>query len=207
MRTMPPALGEPGRKAVVTPLRRPPVRQSIVVRAPQRRTFDTFVRTIGAWWPVQPFSSGKDQVRAVTVERRGGGRVYETWADGTQVTWGELLAWEPPERFVMTWTLTQVATEVELTFAALGPRLTRVAVEHRGWEALTEEQLGEDCALPGGYTGGSYAAGWALILGRLGAALGLAGPRPRDGGTRPGAIGGFRGVVPPGQHETEGGPA
>jgi hypothetical protein len=47
-------------------------------------------------------------------------------------------------------------------------------VEHRGWEALTEEQLGEDCALPGGYTGGSYAAGWALILGRLGAVLGLA---------------------------------
>jgi uncharacterized protein YndB with AHSA1/START domain len=108
------------------------------------------------------------------VERRRGGRVYETWADGTEVTWGELLAWEPPERFVMTWTMTPAATEVELTFAALGPRLTRVAVEHRGWEALTEEQLGADCALPGGYTGGSYAAGWALILGRLGDVFGLA---------------------------------
>jgi uncharacterized protein YndB with AHSA1/START domain len=188
IRTMPPALDEPGyraavtppasaergHRAVVTPLRRPPVRQSVVVRAPQRRTFDTFVRTIGAWWPVQPFSSGKDRVRAVTVERRRGGRVYETWADGSEVTWGELLTWEPPERFVMTWTMTPAATEVELMFAALGPRLTRVTVEHRGWEALTEEQLGEDCALPGGYTDGSYAAGWALILGRLGAVLGLA---------------------------------
>ena len=174
MRTMPPALDEPGRRAVVTPLRRPPVRQSVVVRAPRRRTFETFVRTIGAWWPVQPFSAGKDQVRDVTVERRAGGRVYETWADGTEVTWGELLAWEPPERFVMTWRMTPAPTEVELTFAALGPRLTRVAVEHRGWEALTDSQLGEDCALPGGYTGGSYAAGWALILGRLGDVLGLA---------------------------------
>ena len=96
MRTMPPALDEPGHRAVVTPLRRPPVRQSVVVRAPQRRTFDTFVRTIGAWWPVQPFSAGKDRVRAVTVERCRGGRVYETWADGTVVTWGELLAWDPP---------------------------------------------------------------------------------------------------------------
>jgi uncharacterized protein YndB with AHSA1/START domain len=187
MGTMPPALGdpgsraaspaapeEPGRRAVVTPLRRPPVWQSVLVRAPQRRTFDTFVRTIGAWWPVQPFSAGKDQVRTVTVERRTGGRVYESWADGTEVAWGELLAWEPPERFVMTWTLTPAPTEVELTFAAVGPRLTRVCVAHRGWEALTDEQLGEDCALPGGYAGGSYATGWALILGRLGAVLGLA---------------------------------
>jgi hypothetical protein len=171
---MSPVPGDPGRRAVVTPLRRPPVRQSVVVRAPQRRTFDTFVRTIGAWWPVQPFSAGKDQVREVTVERRAGGRVYETWADGTEVTWGKLIAWEPPDRFVMTWTMTPAPTEVELTFTALGHRLTRVAVEHRGWEALTEEQLGEDCVLPGGYTGGSYATGWALILGRLGTVFDLA---------------------------------
>jgi uncharacterized protein YndB with AHSA1/START domain len=174
MRTMSPALGEPARRAAVTPLRRPPVRQAVVVRAPQRRTFEVFVRTIGAWWPVQPFSAGQDQVRDVTVERRTGGRVYEAWADGTEVTWGELLAWEPPDRFVMTWTMTPAATEVELTFTALGPRLTRVAVEHRGWKALTERQLGEDCALPGGYAGGSYDAGWALILGRLGTVLRLA---------------------------------
>ena len=174
MRAMAPAPGDPGRRAVVTPLRRSPVRQSVVVRAPQRRTFDTFVRTIGAWWPVQPFSAGKAQVRAVTVERRRGGRVSATWADGTEVTWGELLAWEPPERFVMTWTMTPAPTEVELTFTALGPRLTRVAVTHRGWEALSDEQLGADCALPGGYAGGAYATGWALILGRLGAVLGIA---------------------------------
>jgi uncharacterized protein YndB with AHSA1/START domain len=174
MRTMSPMPGDPGRRAAVTPLRRPPVRQSVVVRAPQRRTFDTFVATIGAWWPVQPFSAGKDQVREVTVERRAGGRVYETWADGTEVTWGELLAWEPPDRFVMTWMMTPAPTEVELTFTALAYRLTRVAVEHRGWEALTEEQLGEDCALPGGYTGGSYATGWALILGGLGTVFDLA---------------------------------
>ena len=172
MKTMPPALGDPGRRGFVTPLRRPPMRQSVVVRAPQRRTFDTFIRTIGAWWPVQPFSAGKDRVRKVTVERWVGGRVYETWADGTEVTWGELLAWEPPDRFCMTWLMTPAPTEVELTFTALGPGLTRVAVEHRGWEALTEEQASEDCALPGGYTGGSYALGWARILGCLADAIG-----------------------------------
>ena len=95
---------------------------------------------------------------------RPGGRVYESWDDGTQVDWGTLRAWEPPERFVMSWNITSVTTEVELQFTALGPALTRVAVEHRGWEALTEEQLAADCALPGGYAGGSFERGWARIL-------------------------------------------
>jgi uncharacterized protein YndB with AHSA1/START domain len=157
-------------RATVVPLRRPPVRQSTVVRSDLQHTFDVFVRTIGIWWPVNPFSAGKDRVRDVTIEPRAGGRVYEIWQDGTEVTWGELLAWEPPERFVMTWTMTPVPTEVELTFRALGPALTQVAVEHRGWEALSDEQLAEDCALPGGYVGGSYAAGWTRILARMVAA-------------------------------------
>ncbi|MBV9855376.1 MAG: SRPBCC domain-containing protein [Streptosporangiaceae bacterium] len=154
----------------MTALRRPPVRQSTLVRCGRRHTFDTFVRTIGAWWPVTPFSAGQDRVRDVTFERRVGGRVYETWADGTEINWGTLLAWEPPERFVMTWNVTSVATEVELTFAELGPALTRVAVEHRGWEKLSDEQLARDCALPGGYLGGAFGKGWARILGCLTAA-------------------------------------
>jgi Activator of Hsp90 ATPase homolog 1-like protein len=155
---------EPAGRPVVTALRRPPVRQSTLVRASAQHTFGTFVTRMGAWWPVQPFSAGKDRVRDVTVEQRQGGRVYETWDDGTEVDWGALVAWEPPERFVMTWTGTPATTEVELTFTALGPALTRVTVEHRGWDALTDEQLSTGCALPGGYTSGAYSQGWATIL-------------------------------------------
>jgi uncharacterized protein YndB with AHSA1/START domain len=173
-KTPEPAAGRgPG---TVTTLRRPPVRQSTVVRSDVRHTFDVFVRTIGTWWPVDPFSAGKDLIRDIVIEQRTGGRVYEAWADGTEVDWGELLAWEPPARFVMTWNLTPVPTEVELSFVALGPALTRVTVEHRGWEALTDEQLAENCALPGGYAGGSYSAGWTQILSRLAAAIGPADP-------------------------------
>jgi len=161
----------PANRQVVTALRRPPVRQSTVVRAGARHTFDTFVTTIGAWWLVQPFSAGKDRVRDVTVEQRQGGRVYETWDDRTEIDWGTVTEWEPSERFTMTWTGTPATTEVELNFAVLGPNLTRVTVEHRGWEALTDEQLAEDCALPGGYSSGSYARGWATILARLARAV------------------------------------
>ena len=158
------ASDEQAGRSGVTALRRPPVRQAVLVRASLQHTFVSFVTTIGAWWPVQPFSAGKDRVRDVTVEQQLGGRIYEMWDDGTEVDWGTVTAWEPPRRFVMTWTGTPVATEVEFTFAALGPALTRVAVEHRGWEALTDEQLAEDCALPGGYSSGAYAAGWTTIL-------------------------------------------
>lgn len=163
-------MGAPERSKVV-PLRRAPVRQATVVRSDVAHTFDVFVRTVGVWWPVAPFSAGQDRVRDVTVEPRTGGRVYETWRDGTEVTWGELLAWDPPHGFTMTWNNTPVPTEVELTFTALGPALTRVAVEHRGWEALSDSQLAEDCALPGGYSSGAYSAGWETILGRFGAAV------------------------------------
>jgi hypothetical protein len=155
---------DPERTTVIRGLQRPPVRQSTTVRSDRDHVFDTFVRTIGAWWPATVFSVGKELVCDVTIEPRTGGRVYETWTDGGAVEWGEVIAWEPPVRFVMTWTGTPRTTEVEFTFVALGPALTMVRVEHRGWEALTEEELETDCALPGGYRSGAYATGWERIL-------------------------------------------
>ncbi len=154
----------------VTRLRRPPVWESTLVRSDDAHTFDVFVRTIGAWWPLQPMSFGRERVRDVTFEARAGGRVYEIWDDGTTVEWGRVSVWEPPSRFVMSWLSTPEPTEVELTFEVLGPRLTRVSVEHRGWEALTEEQLAQDCAAPGGYRSGAYSRGWAHVLALLTAA-------------------------------------
>ncbi|NEK56528.1 hypothetical protein GCU56_01390 [Geodermatophilus sabuli] len=166
--------------ATVLPLRRPPIRQSTVVGSDRAHTFEVFVATIGAWWPVEPFSAGGDRVREVTFEQRLDGRVYETWADGTTVDWGTVLAWEPPARFAMSWLVTGAATEVELTFTALGAARTLVAVEHRGWEALSDAELSADCALPGGYTGGAFTQGWATILGSFAASFGSP-PTPSPG--------------------------
>ena len=71
-----------------TALRRPPVRQSVLVRTDVARMFRSFVTTIGTWWPVQPFSAGKDRIRAITIEKEVHGRVFETWDDGTEIDWG-----------------------------------------------------------------------------------------------------------------------
>ena len=148
--------------------RRPPVRQATLVRRDVVHTFSSFVGTIGQWWPLRPMSADPGRAVDVVFEQRVGGSVYERWDDDTTVVWAEVAAWEPSRRFVLTWLMTSAATEVELRFKPLGPALTRVEVEHRGWEALSETDLAKDCALPGGgYLGGSYNTGWSLILDRF----------------------------------------
>src|SRR5260370_7772693 len=132
--------GEGQVPGTVTALRRPPVRQSVLVRSDQWHTFDTFVDTIGIWWPVTPFSAGKDRVRDVTFERRQGGRVFETWQDGTEVDWGEVLVWEPPARFVMTWNMAAAVTEVELTFFSVLPALPRAPAHPPPRQPPTDHQ-------------------------------------------------------------------
>ena len=144
----------------VTPMRRPPIRQSTTVRAGRAHTFDVFVDALDQWWPLRTHSLGNERVTSVTVERRAGGRVYETWDDGQQRIWGTLLAWEPPSRFVLTWDIvTPRVTEVELRFRELAPSLTRVDLEHRGWDKLTDADFD---ALRERHD--SYANGWAMIL-------------------------------------------
>lgn len=80
-------------QSAVVPLRRPPIRQSAVVRR-DLTPFDVFVDTIGSWWPLRPYSVGGERVRDVVVERQPGGLVYEVWADGTTIPWGRLLVWD-----------------------------------------------------------------------------------------------------------------
>jgi hypothetical protein len=143
----------------VRPLKRPPIRQQTIVRSDVKHTFDVFTNEIGAWWPTRPYSIGGEKVVAALVEPRIGGRVYETWSDGHEADWGHVIAWDPPNLFGMTWEILAAVTEVELRFTALGPAVTRVELEHRGWEKLSEDELRAATSVLGGYE-----AGWAQIL-------------------------------------------
>lgn len=143
----------------------PPIRRSVLVRSDRPHVFDVFVREIGQWWPTRPLSlGGAERVAKVLVEQCLDGRVYEVWHDGTEADWGRVVAWEPPERFAMTWEITSrqeggATTEVELRFLDLGPSLTRVELEHRGWDRLSAAVA---CAHEEG-----YGAGWDLVLDHL----------------------------------------
>jgi uncharacterized protein YndB with AHSA1/START domain len=143
----------------------PPIRQSVLVRSNAEHTFTVFIRDIGLWWPTRPFSMGTRPVRQVVFQQRLGGRVYEVADDGTETTWGEVLCWEPPHRFRMTWEAFPAVTEVEVRFKPLGPALTRVEVEHGGWDRLTPDEVAE-CANAGDVSGG-----WQIILAAFAAAV------------------------------------
>lgn len=152
----------------VSATRRPPVRQSITVAASRSHTFTTFTERLAEWWPLDPFSfGGSAQIATVTLQAEAGGRVLEHWHDGTTHAWGTLLTWDPPAGFTMTWNITGEPTEVELRFVAIEDQLTRVDLEHRGWERLTPAQLEASCAVPGGYAGGAFNRGWSIILSSL----------------------------------------
>ncbi|GAA4557443.1 SRPBCC domain-containing protein [Pseudonocardia xishanensis] len=143
---------------------RPPIRRTVEVAADREKTFRVFVDRLAEWWPLDPFSrGGSARIAAVSVDRRVGGTVTEHWHDGTTHDWGTLLAWDPPAGLTMTWTITGTPTEVELRFTEADGR-TLVDLEHRGWDRLGPAELGEDCAVPGGYTGGAFTRGWATIL-------------------------------------------
>jgi hypothetical protein len=134
-----------------------PVEQSITVRSGIEHTFDVFVRRLHEWWPTHTHSLGLDRVRQVVFEEQVGGRVYEVWDDGDERTWGTVLVFDRPHRFRITWDIAS-GTEVDVTFRSLGPALTRVGLEHSGWERLTVDQLATATRR------GSYDEGWAKIL-------------------------------------------
>lgn len=158
---------EPADDSNVLPFARPPIRQSTVVNGACERAFDVFVRRIAEWWPLVPFSRGHHRVRSVDIEERVGGQIVERWDDGTTWVWGDVLTWDEPSSFVMTWNVTGTPTVVELRFARIADTLTRVELEHRGWEHLSEAELGDECAVPGGYFGGAFHTGWQEILSRF----------------------------------------
>jgi uncharacterized protein YndB with AHSA1/START domain len=144
-----------------------PIRRSVTVRCDQERAFRLFTEEIGTWWPVEFHSRAVDdfegqdlKVEGVEFQTVVGGQVLEHLSNGQTLPWGDVVAFEPPVRFVLSWHPSfseRPPTEVEVRFTALGPD-TLVELEHRGWELLgpdAERLLA------------SYAEGWVPTLERF----------------------------------------
>jgi uncharacterized protein YndB with AHSA1/START domain len=122
-----------------------PVRKSVRVEAALAHAFEVFTAGMGNWWPRQ-MKIVNAPLKTVVVEPRVGGRWYERGEDGVEANLGTILAWEPPNRVVMSWEINQhwqpdaaVRAEVEVKFIADGPDVTIVEVEHRKLEELGAE--------------------------------------------------------------------
>jgi hypothetical protein len=144
------ALGSPARV----------IRQFTHVRVRSRCAFLTFTRDLASWWPVLPYSAGQSRVQRVQLDPHVGGHIREIWHDGRQVSWGEVIVWEPPTRVLLGWAPDSTSTEVEFVFSSLNATLTRVAVVHRVPEPVLRRAV--DRSMPGGFR--ASAASWSRIL-------------------------------------------
>ena len=139
------------------------VHTSIVVSAPVERAFSVFTEGIGSWWsPDHHILEG--ELAEMVFEPRVGGHVYDRGVDGSECRWARVLAYEPPNRFVIGWDINtrwkletdpDRTSEVEVRFVAEGADRTRVELEHRnldrhgdGWEGM-RDSVGSPEGWPG----------------------------------------------------------
>ncbi len=138
------------------------VRREITVQAPPERAFAVFTERFDSWWPRSHKIGAADMAEAI-LEPRAGGRWYERDADGSECDWGEVLAYDPPRRLVLSWHLNGEwaydpdpahASEIEVTFTGAGDG-TRVELVHRHFErhGATAEALREAVGGEGGWNG------------------------------------------------------
>jgi uncharacterized protein YndB with AHSA1/START domain len=135
--------------------------RSVTIERPLDEVFALYTQRAATWWPFQAGASHNPREAVnLTYEPRPGGRVYETWRDGTEVVWGHVLSWDAPRRFSYSYRpfADERLTEVELSFEAVSEARTQVRVQHRGWEAH-----GQD----GVQRSDGYNNGWKRNLERL----------------------------------------
>jgi uncharacterized protein YndB with AHSA1/START domain len=143
------------------------VRTSIAVEAPVERAFSVFTEGIGSWWsPDHHILEG--ELAEMVFEPRVGGHVYDRGVDGSECRWARVLAYEPPNRVVISWDINtrwqlegdpEKTSEVEVRFIPEGSDRTRVELEHRnldrhgrGWEQM-RDAVGSPEGWPAGLRG------------------------------------------------------
>lgn len=129
------------------------VKSSIEVEAPIERAFKVFTEDFGKFKPAE-HNLLAASIAETVFEPRVGGYVYDRATDGSECRWARVLAYEPPNRVLLTWNISprwQIETdpdkvsEWEVRFTALSAQRTRVEIEHRklhrhgdGWQGVRD---------------------------------------------------------------------
>ncbi len=137
------------------------VNRSITVQAPPERAFAVFTEGFDSWWPRGHHIGSADMAKAV-IDPYAGGRWYELGEDDSRTDWGDVLAYDPPHRLVLTWHIggtwsleasPENFSEIEVTFTPEGDG-TRVELAHRHLERHTAAaSLAESVGGDGGWNG------------------------------------------------------
>jgi uncharacterized protein YndB with AHSA1/START domain len=117
-----------------------PLTLSLDLACSVEHAFMVWTSRIGSWWPADHTVSGRPE--SVVLQSGVEGRIFERTPEGVEHDWGRVTTWDPPTRLAYTWHLGRdhrEATDVEIRFLARGDALTRIEIEHRGWERLGVE--------------------------------------------------------------------
>jgi uncharacterized protein YndB with AHSA1/START domain len=137
-----------------------PVEKTLLVAASPQKAFDVFTAGFDRWWP-RSHSIGEAPLKTAVLEGRAGGRWYGLLENGREAEWGDVLAWDPPNRLLLAWRIgadwkydPALLTEVEVVFTAEGEG-TRVNLEHRLLENMGAEGEGARASFDsdGGWSG------------------------------------------------------
>jgi uncharacterized protein YndB with AHSA1/START domain len=144
------------------------VRAEVVVDAPLERAFSVFTEDFGSFKP-REHNMLAVEIAETVFEPRVGGYLYDRGVDGSECRWARVLAYEPPQRVVISWDISpqwqletdfEKTSEVEVRFVSEALDRTRVELEHRnlerhgeGWEAVRDGVAATD--------------GWPLYLQRF----------------------------------------
>ncbi len=137
------------------------VRKSRTVPLDQESAFELFTQRIDTWWPLSTHSIAQDKATGIRFEGRIGGRVVELTEDETEYSWADVIAWDPPHRFVMAWhprSEPVAASIVEVRFTTVDAGTT-IDLEHRGWEEFGIDE--------GQTSRNGYDSGWDQVLARF----------------------------------------
>lgn len=134
-----------------------PLVREVRVRTDLDTAFRVFTERIGDWWPMATHSVFGEHATVAFEDDR----LVER-AGRTATTWGQVLAWDPPRSFRMTWHPGHdpvEATEVEVSFTPEDDTVL-VRLTHTGWERRADRDIRS-----------SYESGWVVVLGRYAAAV------------------------------------
>ena len=135
-----------------------PIIKSVTVAIPPERAFTLFAGDIGRWWAPN-MHIAPEPFTEIVIEPHAGGRWFERDAAGAECQWGQVLAWEPPERLLLAWQLGAdfafdpgLVTEVEVSFEPEGTG-SRVTLTHRHLERFGPSAERVAGQLAGGWPG------------------------------------------------------
>jgi hypothetical protein len=140
------------------------ITKSIDLNVSAEQAFTSLVAGIDQWWPKRTHSltalRGGPVPPTVVFEAAVGGRIYEIDNENTEHPWGEVGVFEDGERVVFSWHVgrpADQATEVEIHFKDVADGGSRVELEHRAWERISDDPRAMR---------DRYDSGWDMVLGQ-----------------------------------------